>query len=316
MITIRQSWRRHFGLTAPGIYTDEVIDLFVSEIREAVLSCEMIALLGPVGSGKTHLVDRVQASFEGDERAPLFIHVQDLTPRKADLANILNACILSLSDEPPKHSMEYRCHQVARLLFEHATKAGRVPVIVIEDAHRLHHSTMRALKRLREQRFLGRPVPVSILMLGWSELASSIERRKEIAWRTTTIRLDEAGYMTLARREAFLEAVFGDALTPDARAVIATLGRVPAHMIALTQEAMRTAYHAGSRVVDERFVAADLRTVIDALGVHLSDVAREAGLAKSTVHNRIAVPRDDDQTRAIREAVARIRDRQIQTEAA
>ena len=311
MIPIRQHLKRHFGLEQTGIYTDDTIEMYTREIRQAIEAGEMIALVGPYGAGKTHLMDRVQTQMMQTSAPPRFVHVADLTPRNAKLSNVLNAVVADLSSESPRKDMEFRSRQVARLIFTHGVEAGRAVCIVIEDAHRLHHASLAALKRLRELRFNGRPAPCSIVLIGWPELAGKIRRMKHIEWRTSLIRLDEReGYLTLSRREAFLQRVFGDAITPETRSVIAARARVPAHMLSLVREAMQRAYLAGYRVIDERTVAPDPIALKAALGLSFEDIAREAGVGVSTAHDRVHNPRDDEYTRRVEDAIRRIHQRQ------
>lgn len=101
----------------------------------------MVAVTGARGAGKTYALWRALSS-QGDYTViePLRLDRENL-----HIGDIQRAIVAALSDETPRHSGEARAGQVRRLL-RGAPKA----VLIIDEAHLLHHQTVRALKRLRE----------------------------------------------------------------------------------------------------------------------------------------------------------------------
>ena len=90
-----------------------------------------------------------------------------------------------LSDETPRRSGEARSWQVQRILGE-ASRGGQRVVLLIDDAHVLHHQTLRALKRLLELSWAGRSPLLGIVLLGQHDRTASIP---EVGLRTDHVQL-------------------------------------------------------------------------------------------------------------------------------
>ena len=285
MLTIRNDLLRHFGLKQTGEFDSSVLKMFEDELRESILAREMMAVIAPPGSGKTHLLNRVKRSLEGTEREPSWVHVRDMTPRRTKLQNVLNAIIRDLSDnESLRRDLENRSRQVDRLLGTRMAE-GHPACVVIEDAHRLDGDSLSALKLLREAEFNGVAPTHSVVLLGWPKLKGLLDRRSEIRWRTEQMAMTEKeGYMTLQERTGYLEAVFGSAIAEDTRQLIAQEHRVPAALNAAVKRAMKDARDLGFEVIDERTVAPKLADQYEKLNASQAEIGKEAGVSKTTVH--------------------------------
>ena len=161
-----------------------------------------LAISGPRGSGKTHAVWRALEACGATVVEPIRLDRERLT-----LADVLAAIVRDLSGERPRHSNEARAGQARRLL----RSAGGAVALLIDDAHALHHNTIRGLKRLRELGARGRRQgALAIILTGQADATRPVP---EVGLRSARLAL--AG---LARREIVeaLRLAWGD--TVDAAA--------------------------------------------------------------------------------------------------
>ena len=94
------------------------------------------------------------------------------------MGDVMVAIVRDLAEEreSPRRSGEARAAQVRRLL----GSAERPVVLVIDDAHELHASTLRGLKRVRELRWRDRKQLLGIVLVGETDRTAripSVDRR-------------------------------------------------------------------------------------------------------------------------------------------
>lgn len=146
-----------------GVVCDTADAIRIGRIlKVAVQSGAIVSIVGARGYGKTEAVDTALKQLD----------VQVVTVRAADKARLLisdveYAMIFDLSDEKPKRSKEVRARQLRRVLGE-ASRKGKI-LVVIEEAHRMHGMTLRALKTLREMDWMGRRELFSVALIGQSD---------------------------------------------------------------------------------------------------------------------------------------------------
>ncbi|MXW01596.1 MAG: ATP-binding protein [Holophagales bacterium] len=140
----------------------------------------MVSITGPRGAGKTHSVRRALDAADVKSVEPL-----RLMRERLHMGDIEHAMIRELApDERPRRSGEARSHQVRRVLGKRS-QLGPI-VLVIDDAHVLHHQTIRALKRLRELSWLRVSPLLGIVLIGQSDAAAAIP---EVGLRSDSVRL-------------------------------------------------------------------------------------------------------------------------------
>ena len=144
----------------------------------------MTSIVGPRGVGKTAAV-RSSLRQRLDAGAVALVEPLRLTRDRMHMGDIESAIVRDLSDEPPRRSGEARSHQVRRILGE-AGRDGRAILLLIDDAHVLHHSTLRSLKRLMELSWAGRAPLLSVLLVGQQDRAAAVP---EVGLRTETVTL-------------------------------------------------------------------------------------------------------------------------------
>lgn len=157
-------------------------------VRAAVRVQAFVSIFGPRGAGKTRAVRKALAGARVVE--PLRLHRERL-----HMGDIETAIVRDLSDEAPRRSGEARSGQVRRLL----RLAGRGLVLLIDDAHVLHHATLRGLKRLRELGGRDHRATIGIVLVGQSDRT---ERIPEIGLRSDRMRF--AGLTVPEAKEVLL----------------------------------------------------------------------------------------------------------------
>ncbi len=193
-------WARH-QQTADAARIDALV-------RAAVDARALAQVVGPRGGGKTSAVRATLADLDAEVVEPL-----RLDPERLRALDITAAIVRQLSSETPRQSAEARSVQARRLLGRASAK--RPVALVIDDAHELHPSTLRALKRLREWAWQGRWPLVGVLLVGQTDRAAAVP---EVGLRSSTVEL--AG-LTEAEAGEALEAALGAALAADARELLA-----------------------------------------------------------------------------------------------
>lgn len=135
-----------------------------------------VAIVGESGSGKTtlrrDLLDRIIR-----ENLPIRpIQPQIFDKTRLNAAHLCDAIIADLSSEVCPVSMESKARLVKRLLTE-SSRAGNAHVLIIEEAHDLHLSTLKYLKRFWELED-GFKKLISIILIGQTELGDRLDERR------------------------------------------------------------------------------------------------------------------------------------------
>jgi len=297
----------HFGIQKKGFYVNELFKLHSTDIKNAILDNDMLAIVGPVGAGKTFLFNNAILNVQlNPDKKPIFVYVRNFYKEKINIGGIINAIIYDISSESPRRDLEARSRQVIRLLGTRFVEEGRRVCVIIEEAHRLHSNTLRALKELRESNFAGISPLFSVILIGHPELAVKLQQRKEAYWRSQIIYLDEGhGWMQFSDRVQYLKHVYGEAITQKARQRIATLYRVPLEMNFFVENKMVEAFRAGLKQLTEDAFEASPAEIKEALNLSLAEIAREAGLGKTTVHN-VLTGQNVQKSAAVKAAMERL----------
>ena len=303
---------RHFGLDrGPGFYRGDQHDRRLRDILDAVEAREMTAVVGMFGSGKTELVELAQRETPDAE----FVWINSPDKERLRVGHVMSAMIEQVSGESPRRSAQALASQLARVLGERVQPPyfRRRVVAVIDNAHRLTAQTLMAIKDLRELRYNGHRPLFSVVLIGQEPLMNLLARHGEVFYRCGRIDLSaEAGWMDEAERGRYLQARFGVALDPTARTRVAALARTPLTMDRLVGQMMEDAYAAGFDTVDERVIQLDPKTRAEAIGASLAEIARAAGVGKTTVADLLAGRAVTADTRAKVEEGLRL----LETEAA
>ena len=208
--------RLHYGLS-PDLFPGGVVHVtadyahVLRTVQQAIMNQGMVSISGPRGSGKTRAL-----RFALTKCGPLrLVEPLRLTRERLHLGDVERALVRDLSDESVRCSAEARSHQVRRVLGEAAR--DHTVVLLIDDAHVLHHHTLRGLKRLCELSWLGRAPLLGVILAGQRERTAVIPevglRTDQLALAGLTAKESTAVLRDIARcREPVGEAepLFGD----------------------------------------------------------------------------------------------------------
>ena len=216
-------------------------------IRGALSGGSLLEIVGERGSGKTHSTWRALSGTSAAIVEPLRLDKENL-----HIGDIQRAIIDTLGDEVPRHSPEARAGQVRRLLVA-GQSAGIV--LVIDEAHCLHHQTLRALKRLRELGARGqRKALLAIVLVGQRAATASAA---EVALRTHTLTLTG---LTRSEAEEAIKATLGPVVEAAAAKEIASrpVARNWLELERACDECLAAALNAG----EKRLTVATVRAVL------------------------------------------------------
>ena len=172
-------------------------------VRAAAGSQLLVSIAGERGAGKTRAVRA--AIHEASVRV---VEPIRLDREKLHLGDIQDAIVSQLSDERPRRSGEARSGQVRRILGT-ADAKGSV-LLWIDDAHLLHPSTLRGLKRLRELTWRGQSPLLGIVLTGQVDRTASIP---EVGLRTD--RMTMTGLTEAEANAAIVRGLGGLASRPE-----------------------------------------------------------------------------------------------------
>jgi len=232
----------------------------------AIQARAMVSIVGERGVGKTRAVKDALKS----------LRVRTVLVRSSDKARLMiggieGAMILDLSEEKPKRGGEIRARQLRRVLGE-ASRNQKI-VLVIEEAHRLHGQTLRALKCLRELTWMGETELFTVVLLGQSDPMNK-GGVAEVRLRSDTIHMkgltenEIAGYIQSAVGAVFAEeAINAVALLPEAKnflnlqnILVKLMGRaVAADREEVSLEDVADEFGSGPNKMSKAAISADVR---------------------------------------------------------
>jgi type II secretory pathway predicted ATPase ExeA len=158
---------------------------FSSQVKEALAKCEFMArdrigpiyMYGPIGSGKTSLVRRLQEKLSQDER----YNVKLLISPNLKSSNAFLRLILETFDVKTERSYTASLKNFEEFLLKQF-KQGKVPVLLIDEAQYMNRDTLKLIHYLlnfesNKTKFL------QVVLVGQEELGTKITQYKELASR-------------------------------------------------------------------------------------------------------------------------------------
>src|SRR3546814_484631 len=206
----------------------------VREVCAAVQTGRLIVVSGLVGSGKTHLLRRIEDELA---RAGKVAVAKSLAvdKRRTSLPSLIEALFYDLSPgDRAQVKIPKQAERRERDLRDIMRKGKRPVVLVVDEAHDLHHKTLTGLKRLMEV-VADAGVLLSVLLVGHPRLRNDLRRpqMEEIGYRTTTFDYEGIG----AERRDYVAWLLGacaaegvkvaDLMNEDALDLIAERMRTP-----------------------------------------------------------------------------------------
>jgi type II secretory pathway predicted ATPase ExeA len=263
-----------YGLTraprAAGYYETAHHRQLLQDIKQAVYDGDLVALCGVVGSGKTVTLRRLQDLLARENRVLVSKSVA-VEKNRATLGTLITAlfCDLSTDKEPriPKQG-ELRERELRHLV----RKRKKPIVLIVDEAHDLHHHTLTGLKRIIEMVADG-DGKLSVLLAGHPKLRNDLRNptMEEIGYRTAVFSLEG---VTGSQRE-YIRWLLGscaaetttvdDVLDPAALDLLASRLRTPLQIEQHLTLALETGYQASEKPISEAIIDSVLSKRIDDL---------------------------------------------------
>ena len=279
-----------FGCDHNAIYWTDVHEQYAQTIQDAVAGRQLLAVIGPYGTGKSMLTRESLSDVEE------VVYVNNSDRRKMRVGHIMSAIVYEMGQESPKRGTLARQYQVERILGEAAVRRRREIVVVIENAHRVHHRTLMAIKDLMESATYNGVAPLfSTILVGQEPLANALARHGEVKHRTRELWLTESeGWMTKDHRIQYLKKVYGDTITPDMRRRLATLYTSMLQLDHKIDQHLRRMRDAGIERMTWEHAPLPLDELREAAGLSLRQLSSLSGIPKSTVHDVATGNTSDD----------------------
>lgn len=215
-------------------------------LNMAIRDRGLIGIVGERGIGKSVAViqslERLNAKI---------VKVWAVDKKRVTIGDVEYALIRELSDEAPRRHRELRAVQLRGVLGQ-AVRARPV-VLVIEEVHRVHGNTLRAIKALRELAWMGDRNLFTCVLIGQSD-ALDKPGMSEVRLRSDTIHM--AG-MKQDEARRYLSDRLGEVIADEARAALAERpeARNYLDLQAAVIRAMAAAMLAGRQRVEREDVA-------------------------------------------------------------
>ena len=274
MASMRAEVMEFYGLTrsprAVGYYETTHHRQLLQDIKQAVYDGDLVALCGVVGAGKTVTLRRLQDLLARENRVIVSKSIS-VEKSRVTLGTLITAlfCDLSPDKEPriPKQG-ELRERELRNLV----RKRKKPIVLMVDEAHDLHHHTLTGLKRLIEMVADG-DGKLCVLLAGHPKLRRDLRSptMEEIGYRTAVFSLEgvtgsqreyiEWMLMTCAADKVRVD----DILDPAAVDLLASRLRTPLQIEQHLTLALETGYQASEKPVGEAIVDSVLSKQIDDL---------------------------------------------------
>jgi len=272
--SMRAEVMEFYGLTrsprAVGYYETTHHRQLLQDIKQAVYDGDLVALCGVVGAGKTVTLRRLQEMLARENRVIVSKSIS-VEKSRVTLGTLITAlfCDLSTDKEPkiPKQG-ELRERELRNLV----RKRKKPIVLMVDEAHDLHHHTLTGLKRLIEMVADG-DGKLCVLLAGHPKLRRDLRNptMEEIGYRTAVFSLEgvtgsqreyiEWMLATCAADRVEVDAIFD----PAAVDLLASRLRTPLQIEQHLTLALETGYQASEKPVGEAIVDSVLSKQIDDL---------------------------------------------------
>ena len=268
--------RAHFGLTRPfhrvGNYETEHQRTLIREVCSAVQTGRLVVVAGLVGSGKPHLLTRIEEALARSGKIAV-AKALAVDKRRTSLPSLIEAMFYDLTPgDRGQVKIPKQPERRARELRDLMRKTKHPVVLIVDEAHELHHKTLTGFKRLMEMA-AGAGVILSVLLIGHPKLRNDLRRpqMEEIGYRTTTFefegvsgsRLEFIGWLV---KSCVRDGVkLADIIDADAIALLADRLRTALQIEMHLTLAFEHAFRLGERRVSAEVVEQALSRAIDEL---------------------------------------------------
>jgi len=263
----------HFGLSksfkrAEGFETDHHRQM-LKDLKIAIYDGGIIALTGIVGSGKSVLLNRLQAQLreEGD------LAVSDsltFSVQRVNLDTLKLALYYDLATEKDGE-LTSKTEKSERALIRVMRRCQKPIVLFVDDGHDLHAQTLRGLKQMIEKTGR-RGVRLTIVLAGHPRLKNDLRRptHEETGARATIFDFEgiqghQRRFITWLLEECAPGGEPSDILAPDALDLLAERLVTPLQIEHYLPRMLEQAYRFGEKPVTATIVNSTLAADLHAL---------------------------------------------------
>src|SRR5437868_8282129 len=165
---------------------------FSSQVKEALAKCEFMArdrvgpiyMYGPIGSGKTSLVRRLQEKLSLDDR----YNVKHLISPNLKSSNAFLRLILETFDVKTERSYTASLNNFEKFLVQQFQE-GKVPVLLIDEAQYMTRDTLKLIHYLLNFETNTTKL-LQFVLVGQEELGAKIIQYRELASRMFPIAMN------------------------------------------------------------------------------------------------------------------------------
>src|SRR5215210_3268884 len=208
----------YFGLNEPPfrIGPDPRFLYFSEQVKEALAKCEYMAkerigpiyIYGPIGSGKTSILRRLDDLLQADKRHQVaYLIAPNLKTSNAFLRSIMEGFGVKT-----ERAYDQSLRNFENFLTE-SFQAGKVPVLLIDEAQNLNRDTLQLIHYLLNFETDTTKL-LQVILVGQEELAQKILRYPELASRMFPIAINAMSADELKKMVEFRWMVAGGKGSP------------------------------------------------------------------------------------------------------
>lgn len=237
-VEIREFYGIEKAWDAAGFFETERHRQLTADLRTAILAGRLIAITGPIGVGKTRMLNRLQSDL-ATSRGITLARSLSLDKKRVVLPALVTALFLDVSGDVDS-KVPTQAEKRERKLQDLIRKTKKPVVLFIDDAHDLHGNTLTGLKRLMEIVQAGDGI-LSIVLVGHPRLRNDLNRAtmEEIGHRTSKIVYEGFG----DESRAYLDWLLIECLQKDVSPETVIEGNALDHMVANLSTPLQFAEH-------------------------------------------------------------------------
>jgi type II secretory pathway predicted ATPase ExeA len=265
----------HFGLDKEfrqaGYHETAAQKQLLQDLKIAAQSGSLVALTGIIGSGKTTTLRRLFTVLMKENKILVSKSIS-IEKNRSTMTTLISALFYDLSTDDKEVKIPASGEKRERDLRDLIKKRKKPVVLFVDEAHDLHYSTLKGLKRLIEMVEDGGGI-LSVLLAGHPKLKNDLRRptMEEIGSRSTILTLEgmvgsQREYITWLIDACGSEGTkLSDVLTVEAVDILSERLRTPLQIQQHLMLAMEAAYQAGEKPVTGAIVESVLSKQIDEL---------------------------------------------------
>lgn len=265
----------HFGLDKEfrhaGYHETAAQKQLLQDLKIAAQSGSLVALTGIIGSGKTTTLRRLFSVLMKENKILVSKSIS-IEKNRSTMTTLISALFYDLSTDDKEVKIPASGEKRERDLRDLIKKRKKPVVLFVDEAHDLHYSTLKGLKRLIEMVEDSGGI-LSVLLAGHPKLKNDLRRptMEEIGSRSTILTLEG---MVGSQREYITWLIdacgsqgtkLSDVLTIEAIELLSERLRTPLQIQQHLMLAMEAAYQAGEKPVTGAIVESVLSKQIDEL---------------------------------------------------